>query len=350
MDVPQSRSIDFLNLEDFQTQSEFIPILDVRSPSEFKMGHIPSAISFPLFLDNEHTIVGTLYKKKGKKAAVKKGLEIVSTKMIQFIQKAEELKTSTLALYCWRGGMRSESMAWLLQQYGIKPLVLEGGYKAYRNELHRFFDQKFLLQVVTGYTGSKKTKLLHLLKANGAQVVDLEELAGHQGSSFGNKKSVNQPTTEHFQNLVYQEFMGLDLNQKIWIEDESMRIGQVSLMENFYRQKNTSPHVFIEIEKSQRIEFLIEEYGLLSKGQLLDATHSIAKKLGYDNTAKAIAAISASDLKTAVEIILTYYDRQYHKSISNKKDFIKEHYKIDINVLNNLAVDLVKGAKAQSVH
>ena len=330
------RTNDFLFLD------PEVPILDVRSPGEYETGHIPNALSFPLFSDDERAMVGTLYKQESKKKAVKKGLEIVGPKMVDFIEEAEKFNSSKLAIYCWRGGMRSESMAWLLGQYGFETIVLEGGYKAYRNTLHTFFDQKLPLKVVTGYTGSKKTAFLHLLKAKGEQVVDLEGLAQHQGSRFGNEKSRDQPATEHFQNLVYQEFMRFDLNKTIWVEDESMRIGQVSLMENFYKQKNESAHVFIEIEKSQRVEFLIEDYGALSKEQLSGATQAISKKLGHDNATKAIDAIIENDLKTAVEIILTYYDRQYHKSISSKEHLIEGHYKIDIKKLDNLALELSK--------
>ncbi|MCP4458838.1 MAG: tRNA 2-selenouridine(34) synthase MnmH [Cytophagales bacterium] len=330
------KPLDFLSLD------ASIAILDVRSPSEYAVGHIPSAISFPLFTDEERAVVGTIYKQKSKKEAVKKGLEIVGPKMVEFVELAEHLNSSKLALYCWRGGMRSESMAWLLGQYGFETIILEGGYKAYRNKLHGFFDQKLPLRVVTGYTGSKKTEFLLNLKAKDEQVVDLEGLAQHQGSSFGNQKSINQPETEHFQNLVYQEFMTLDLNKTIWIEDESMHIGKVCLPENLYKQKNESPHVFIEIEKSQRVNFLIEDYGALSTEQLSDATQAISKKLGHDNASKAIDAIGAGDLKTAVEIILTYYDRQYHKSISRKRHLIEGHYKIDINKLYNLADELIK--------
>lgn len=328
--------------DDFLSLDSVVPILDVRSPGEYETGHIPNALSFPLFSDDDRAIVGTIYKQESKKEAVKKGLEIIGPKMVDFIEEAEKFNSPKLAIYCWRGGMRSESMAWLLGQYGFETILLEGGYKAFRNTLHTFFDQKLPLKVVTGYTGSKKTAFLHLLKSRGEQVVDLEGLARHQGSRFGNEKSTNQPATEHFQNLVYQEFMTCDLNKIIWVEDESMRIGQVSLMENFYKQKNESAHVFIEIEKSQRVEFLIEDYGALSKEQLSGATQAISKKLGHDNATKAIDAIIENDLKTAVEIILTYYDRQYHKTISSKEHLIEGHYKIDIKKLDNLALELSK--------
>ena len=330
-----------VQIADFLSQTTSLPILDVRSPGEYQTGHLPKAISFPLFSDEERTEIGTLYKQEGKKVAVLKGLKIVGPKMPGFIERAEDLNSSIVGLYCWRGGMRSESMAWLLDQYGIDTVVLEGGYKAYRKQLFEFFDQKLPLRVITGYTGSKKTALLNCLKEKGEQIIDLEGHAQHQGSSFGNKKCKNQPTTEHFQNLVYENFRVFDLNKPIWIEDESMRIGQVSLMENLYELKNESQHIFLEIDKAQRVDFLLEDYGCLSKDELIDATNSIRKKLGSERTSLAIENIKTGDLRIAVEIILTYYDRQYDKSISRKKHLIENHYHVDINNLDALANELV---------
>ena len=213
-----------------------VPILDVRSPGEFETGHVPGAISFPIFSDDERAIIGTLYKQEGSKVAVKKGLELVGPKLTSFIEKAEGFGASTFRMYCWRGGMRSQSMASLLESYGFKVVLLEKGYKGYRNHLINFFEEELPLKVVTGYTGSKKTAFLHLLTKNGAQIIDLEGLANHQGSSFGNQKTEGQPTTEQFQNMLLEAFQKLDLEKPIYIEDESMRIGWVNLPEALYHQ------------------------------------------------------------------------------------------------------------------
>lgn len=331
-----------LPIDAFLTESPTYPVLDVRSPGEYHAGHMPFAVSFPLFSNQERAIIGTLYKQKGRQPAIQKGLEIVEPKMAGFVDEAEKLGSSTIALYCWRGGMRSESMAWLLEQHGFKTLLLQKGYKAYRSQMLAFFNQELPLRVITGYTGSKKTELLHMLQEKGEQVVDLEGLAGHQGSSFGNQKSKQQPTTEHFQNLIFEEFRKFDLNRPIWIEDESMHIGQVSLIEGLYHQKNASPHFVIEIEKEQRVNFLVEDYGDLSKEQLIAATTAIRKKLGGDKANLAIDYILAGDLQAAAVIILTYYDARYHKTISNKEDKIRERFRIDINALPDLADVLIK--------
>lgn len=310
-----------------------VPLLDVRSPAEYEEGHIPEAVSFPLFNNQERAIIGTLYKQQGRTKAIKKGLEIVGPKMVGFVEEAEKLNSTQLALYCWRGGMRSESMAWLLERCGIETYVLEGGYKAYRKILGDFFDQKLPLHVLTGYTGSKKTQLLHLLREKGEQVVDLEGLARHQGSSFGNQKSKSQPTTEHFQNLLFEEFRKLDLLRPIWIEDESMRIGRVMLVEALYQQKNRSPHFVVEVQKEQRVDFLVTDYGKLQPEQLITATEAIRKKLGGDKSAEAIEHIRSGQLEQAAAITLNYYDARYRQSLERKQQFIKARLTVDLNNL-----------------
>ena len=332
-------------VSDFLKQVEGLPILDVRSPAEFEIGHIPSAISFPLFSNEERAVVGTLYKQEGRQPAIKKGLEIIGPKMVAFIEQAEQLKSSTLALYCWRGGMRSDSMAWLLERYGFQTILLEGGYKAYRNAMLDFFKQELPLRVIAGYTGSQKTRLLHILREKGEQVVDLEGMAGHQGSSFGNQKSESQPTTEQFQNQLFHFFRNTDLSRPIWIEDEDMRLGTVNMTEGLFRQINASPHVFIKVKKAQRIDFLVKDYGMLEKEKLIKATYYIRKRLGFDRAKKAIAHIEAGNLKPAVDIILNYYDRRYDKALERKAHLVKARLSIDTENLEALADELIKKTK-----
>ena len=331
-----------LSAADFLTKSLAIPVLDVRSPGEYESGHIPAAVSFPLFTNEERAIIGTLYKQEGRQSAIKKGLEIVGPKMLGFIEQAEALGKQALALYCWRGGMRSDSMAWLLERYGFQTFLLEGGYKAYRNQMLRFFEQDLPLRVITGYTGSQKTALLHLLEKRGAQVIDLEGLAQHQGSSFGNQKSKEQPPNEHFQNLVFEAFRKLDLTRPIWIEDEDMRLGTVNIVESLFRRIDSSPHFLLDIEQSQRVAFLVEDYGDLSKEQLIRATNGIRKRLGFDKASKAIKHIEAGAFQPAAEIILTYYDSRYHRTLTPKKHLIQEKFRIDSKDLPKLADKLMK--------
>ena len=318
------------------------PILDVRSPSEFAHGHIPGAVSFPLFSDEERAIVGTTYKQKGQQQAVKIGLEITGPKMVDFITKAEVLGSKSFRVHCWRGGMRSESVSWLLQQYGFETQLLEGGYKAYRQELLRYFSEDLPLRVVTGYTGSGKTRLLHELASAGEQVIDLEGYANHQGSSFGNQNCDEQPTTEQFQNDLFDAFMKLDQKRTIWLEDESICIGRVSLPEPLFTQMNASPHVQIDVQKSIRIENLMRDYGQIDKAKLAVATRSITKKLGHKKAEAALGHIEVGEMQEAASIILTYYDSSYRKSVERKAALIEGRYACDGIDFSSLTPTLIE--------
>lgn len=334
------------NVEEFLSARAEMPVVDVRSPSEFNSGHIPSAHSLPLFTDKERAVVGTLYKQEGKQEAIKKGLDIVGPRMRSMVEQAESLGSDRVALYCWRGGMRSESVAWLLERYGLKTTILEGGYKAFRRELGRFFNRELPLAVITGYTGSQKTRFLGMMKEKGAQVIDLEGLARHQGSIYGNQKCEGQPTTEHFHNLLYESFRWMNLSRTVWIEDESFSIGRVNLPEGLYQQKRRAPHIFIEVDKADRIEFLVEDYGVLPADSLIAATEAIGRRLGNDRASEAVGLIREGKLKAAAEIILHYYDARYHKSISEKRELIVAHYPVGQGELPELARKLAK----QNVH
>ena len=334
--------LEILEFSRFRAKCGSHPLLDIRSPAEYANGHIPGAISFPLFSNEERAQVGTLYKSKGKREAVKTGLEIVGPKMVEFVNRAEALGTDLLTMYCWRGGMRSASMGWLLENAGFKISVLEGGYKTYRRTLHQYFEQPLNLRVISGYTGSRKTDFLKMLGEHGAQVIDLEKLAQHQGSSFGNQKSVSQPSTEQFQNLTFDAFLALDKDRIIWIEDECLRIGQVTMIEALHRQKESSPHIFIEIPKSQRVAYLVGDYGSIGKPKLIEATKGIQRKLGGVRTKRAIEFILKGQLKEAVNIILEYYDKQYQGASSRKQDQIVGHYQINMAELQDLAKELIE--------
>ncbi len=300
------------------------PLLDVRSPAEYATGHIPGAHTFPLFTDEERSELGTLYKQISREAAIERGLEIVGPKMPDFIREAKSFNSQQFRLYCWRGGMRSGSMSWLFQTYRFQVAVLPGGYKTYRGQLLDWFESApYMLRVLTGYTGSGKTRMLKAMQQQGAQVIDLEGLANHQGSSFGNQLSDRQPTTEQFQNELLMQFQQLDLNKPIWIEDESMRIGQVNLPEPLFRRQLQSPLIYLEVPKPNRIRLLVEDYGQLKASQLIQATRAIEKKLGVAEAKACIALIQACNLAPAADLLLTYYDKRYQKSIAQRSELIE---------------------------
>lgn len=330
-----------LVVQDFLEAGKELPILDVRSPGEFKQGCLPQALNLPLFTNDERAEVGTLYKQEGSLIAFKRGLDLIGPKMRSFIEFAEGLGSKDVLVHCWRGGNRSQSVALLLEAAGFHTSVLQGGYKAYRQLALKFFQQPLALMVLTGYTGSKKTDVLHALRGMGEQVIDLEGLAHHQGSAFGRLPGDEQPTSEQFQNSLYEAFRTMDINRRIWIEDESMRIGRVSLFEALYQQKNTAPCVFLEVDHDVRVDNLVENYSQLPREYLLDATRHIQKKLGNNETDMALQCIEAGRSREAAAIFLKYYDKRYGQSIKNKQASIQLHLKTQNNDPDSLAREIL---------
>ena len=333
--------MDTVTIEDFLALRTSFPVLDTRSPGEFTSGHMAHAINLPLFDNEERAKVGTAYKHQSKQAAIKLGLEIVGPKMVGFIEAAEKLDSSRLLVHCWRGGMRSKSIAWLLETYGFQVTTLVGGYKAYRQAVLDYFNQPLNLLVLTGATGSRKTAILHTLKELGEQVIDLEGLANHNGSSFGNQLSTGQPSTEQFQNDLYESFRLLNPAKRIWIEDESFTIGRVKLIEQLYFQKQKSPHILIQIPLEARAKILVEEYGNIAPDKLIMATNQIAERLGRTKAAEAVELINHGLLTDAVYIILEYYDRTYTKGLQKKSPLIQHEVTFDSVDPNQMATQLL---------
>lgn len=331
-----------LQLDTFLAQGSEKPIIDVRSPGEYCQGHLPHSHNMPLLSDEERAVVGTLYKQKGPRPAFKKGLDFIGPKMSGFIDFAEGLGAEELLVHCWRGGNRSYSVGMLLEAYGFTVSTLEGGYKSYRRAAIDFFDQYLPLIVLTGYTGSLKTGVLHALAGMGEQVVDFEGLACHQGSAFGRQPSQVQPTSEQFQNLLYEAFRKLDLTQRIWVEDESMRIGGVNLVPALYLQKNVAPCVFLDIPRDIRLENLVKNYSSAPRESLVRATTSIQKKLGKKETQQALGHIEKGEALQAATIILKYYDKRYYKSILEKQGNFRLHLKTVDNDPESIAREILE--------
>ena len=225
------------------------PIIDVRSPGEFAHGHIPGARNVPLFDNEERAVVGTLYKQHGRDAALLEGLRIVGPKLAGIVETARAIAPDgRIGVHCWRGGERSASVAWLLDKAGgFTVNVLRRGYKAFRHHVQASFNEPLELIIVGGYTGTGKTDLIHALGAMGEQVIDLEGLASHRGSSFGALGLPPQPTTEHFENLLWHEVRNLDASRPIWLEDESLMIGRVKIPDGVFNQLRAAKMIFIEM-------------------------------------------------------------------------------------------------------
>jgi tRNA 2-selenouridine synthase len=315
---------------EFLQQSRTLPVIDVRSESEFLQGHIPGAMNMPLFDNEERAIVGTLYKKSGREASVLKGLEFAGPKLADFIKQLHKISDQKKVLvHCWRGGMRSESMAWLFETAGYHPLVLAGGYKAYRRFIREELSKSSNNVILGGLTGSGKTDILELLREKGEQVLDLEKLANHKGSVFGGFGQAKQPTNEQFENDIYAEWEKMDLSVTTWIEDESRMIGNVSIPDPLFEQMNNAPMIRIEIDGKERIKKLVEEYSRVDRQDLRLTVNKISEKLGGTNTKKALEAIENNNFELIAELALSYYDKSYSHSVMKRKN--QRIFSININ-------------------
>ncbi|MCX7744361.1 MAG: tRNA 2-selenouridine(34) synthase MnmH [Flavobacteriales bacterium] len=302
-------------LQPYELLNTSIPLLDVRSEGEYVRGHIPGANNLPLFTDEERAVVGTLYNQIGKDEAFEKGLEIVGPKMAQMVRKARKIAgiNKDIALYCWRGGMRSQSVGWLLETAGFNVFLLEGGYKAYRRMVLELFEQPLPLYVLGGYTGSGKTEILYEIKKQGGQIIDLEALAHHKGSAFGALGQPEQPSSEMFENELHRQLMTMNLNQPIWIEDESRNMGKVYLPQQLYRCIQQSPLFFIERSLEQRVDYLMQHYGIYPADELEKAIHKIKKRLGDEMYRYILNLLYSGKLKEVCINLLNYYDRAYKR-------------------------------------
>lgn len=323
-----------IDTSQFLALAETFPVLDVRSPGEYNHAHIPGAYSFPIFSDEERKIIGTTYKQKSRELAVKIGLDFFGATLRQKIEAAEviiaqhnaarETTHKTVLVHCWRGGMRSAAIAWLLDLYGFKVYTLTGGYKKYRRYVLDSFSIPFSLHILGGYTGSGKTAILKKLASEGAAVVDLEGMASHKGSAFGHIGLPNQPGQEMFENLLATRLREILKNGKndrgIWLEDESQRIGLVNVPNAFWEQMRQSPVYFIDIPFAERLAQIVQEYGQLPVEKMIAAITRISKKLGHLNAKTAISLLKTGKIAESFEILLKYYDKHYFKSLHNRND------------------------------
>jgi tRNA 2-selenouridine synthase len=325
-------AIEKVHIDKFLELSSDYPVLDVRSPAEYKYAHIPDAISFPLFTDEERKVIGTAYKQQSRQEAIKIGLD----------EQAEAIANSkprTLLVHCWRGGMRSAAVAWLLDLYGFKVYTLSGGYKKFRHWVLDTFTLPLQLYILGGFTGAGKTKVLKELEKHGETVIDLESLANHKGSAFGNIGMPQQPSQEMFENMLASKLReGFDElgTSGIWLEDESQRIGQVNIPQQLWQIMRSSPIYFLDIGFEERLNYLEKEYGVLDKQRMAEAIERIRKRLGGLETKTSIQLLDENRIRDSFEILLKYYDKCYNKGL-NQRDNLD-------NLLNKISADRVDAA------
>ena len=350
-----------INIGEFLSLAKQYPVLDVRSPGEYAHAHIPEAHSLPLFTDEERKQVGTAYKQQSREAAIKIGLDYFGVKMKAMVEQAESIAADfnkrnidintqvppsgggggCVLIHCWRGGMRSAAVAWLLDMYGFKVYLLVGGYKAYRKWVLSQFEKDYNFNIIGGYTGSGKTLLLYELETQQKITVDLEGLANHKGSAFGSIEGVKQPGQEMFENLLAEKLQaashemhkesdsdspilsaveGRGLGGCIYLEDESQRIGNVQIPMPLWRNMRKSPVFFMDIPFEERLVYITEEYGKLKKETIKEAILRIQKRLGGLEAKNALNFLEVNNMMECFRILLSYYDKWYHKGLYNREN------------------------------
>jgi tRNA 2-selenouridine synthase len=371
-------AIQKITIEEFLTLAKIHPVIDVRSPGEYDHAHIPGAYSLPLFTNEERATVGTAYKQESREKAIKIGLDYFGPKMRKMVEDVEGIISNwqqatsnnkqyaiskdsemnkhiglpianCILIYCWRGGMRSGAVAWLLDVYGFKVYTLIGGYKKFRNYVLDTFKQKNQFKIVGGYTGSGKTELLKELSKLNEPVIDLESIAGHKGSAFGNIGLPKQPTQEMFENILAGKLLEAEsqkskvksqktqsVSQKLeignsptsdfllstsgtWLEDESQRIGLVNIPHELWKTMRSSPVYFLDIPFEERLKHIVEGYGQLDKTQMIEAISRIQSRLGGLEAKNAIQYLEEGNTAEAFRILLRYYDKWYLKGLHNRE-------------------------------
>lgn len=308
-----------IEIEEFLNLSKDLEIIDVRSPIEYNKGHIPNAHNVYLFSDEDRHKIGIVYKQHGKDKAILAGLDIIGPKMKRIVNKVHSITgDKKVLIYCWRGGMRSNSVSWLLNFCGFDVYLLSGGYKSFRNHVLKQFEIPKKINILGGKTGSAKTHILHEIKNLGEQIIDLEYLANHKGSAFGGYDKPNELTNEQFENLLAIELMKISDDKTIWIEDESRVIGNLSIPNKFWDTMRESPVYFLEVSTEQRITNILKDYGNYPKEKLIDSINKISKKLGGLETKNCIEFVQNGDLSSACEILLKYYDKLYLYSLTKR--------------------------------
>lgn len=243
----------------------FSTIIDARSEDEYALDHLPGAVNWPSLNNQERIVVGTMYKQVNAFEAQKHGAAMVAANIARHIQREvlELPKNWQPLIYCWRGGKRSGSLSMVLGQIGFKVNLIEGGYKAFRAAMVEDIPKRVAplqFKVISGPTGSGKTRLLQALAAEGAQVLDLEDLACHRSSVLGHIPGQPQPSQKHFDTRVWQALRGFDRARPVFVESESRKVGNLSIPESLMLAMRDSPCFELQLSLDERVALLMEDY------------------------------------------------------------------------------------------
>ena len=243
----------------------FSAIIDARSENEYALDHLPGAVNWPSLNNEERIRIGTMYKQVSAFEAQKHGAALVAANIARHIEREvlDLPKHWQPLIYCWRGGKRSGSLSMVLGQIGFKVHLIEGGYKAFRAAVMQDTVQcvsRLQFRVISGPTGSGKTRLLHVLANQGAQVLDLEDLAQHRSSVLGHLPGQPQPSQKRFDTLVWQKLRSFDANRPVFVESESRKVGNVAIPESLMLAMRDSPCFELQLSLEERVALLMEDY------------------------------------------------------------------------------------------
>ena len=302
----------------------FDAIIDARSPAEFADDHLPGAVNWPVLDDEQRRAVGTLYVQTSALEARKLGAAMAARNIADHLDRwiADKPREWQPLVYCWRGGQRSGSLAWFLDQIGFRSAKLQGGYKGFRAVVRQDladWPSRFDFRVLAGRTGSGKTRLLQALVTEGAQVLDLEALACHRGSILGGLPGQPQPTQKAFDNRLWQTLRLLDASRPVFVESESKKIGRLQLPDALIDRLHQHGQVLrVDMADEARVQLLLEDYGFFADDpehfcRLLDGLVALRGK----DTVAGWQALARSGAWADVFAQLTqqHYDPLYNRSI-----------------------------------
>ena len=303
--------------------ADFDAIIDARSESEYAEDHLPGAVNWPTLNDEERISIGTTYKQVNAFEAKKRGAALAARNIARHIERdvIDKPKGWTPLVYCWRGGKRSGSLALILDQIGFKVSLIEGGYKAFRASVVQDIAQRVAAlewRVICGTTGSGKTRLLQALTAQGAQVLDLEDLANHRSSVLGAIPGLAQPTQKRFDTLVWNQLRSFDAGRPVFVESESKKVGNVAVPTALIEAMRASPCLNLVLSDEQRVQLLMEEYDFFVQNgeQFCERLSALKESRGSALVTKWQAQVRSGDIRPVVQELLTlHYDPVYLQSM-----------------------------------
>jgi tRNA 2-selenouridine synthase len=308
---------------------QFDAVIDARSEGEYAEDHLPGALNWPTLHDEERQSIGTLYKQVNAFEAKKRGAALAARNISTHIEAHVLDKPRDWAplAYCWRGGKRSGSLSLVLDQIGFRMSLIEGGYKAFRAAMLLDIEAcaaRLTFQVVCGTTGSGKTRLLLALRAAGAQVLDLEDLARHRSSVLGALPGIAQPTQKRFDTLVWEQLRQFDPERVVFVESESKKVGNVSIHPALVERMRSSPCSVVDLSLEQRVELLLEDYAYFTAHpeQFCNRLDALTAQRGKVVIEEWKALVRQGDLRPVVQdLLVSHYDPVYLQSM--ERNFVQ---------------------------